>query len=199
VLLPPAGDDWVALSADPLPFERLASWPVLAGCGAVVVFAGTVRDYAEGRPGVLSLEYEAYADVATRTMKEISLEMRGRWPCLGRVALLHRTGLLQPTDVSVVVAVSAPHRPEAFDAARFGIDTIKTRAPIWKRESWEGGSAWGLDVHPLAGSGGVPHQRGSDQMSSGQMSSGQMSPSGKSPDNVRPDHVRPDHMSRVGG
>ena len=209
MLLPPAGDDWVALSAEPLPFERLASWPVLAGCGAVVVFAGTVRDHAEGRPGVLSLEYEAYADVATRTMEEISLEMRGRWPCLGRVALLHRTGLLHPTDVSVVVAVSAPHRPEAFDAARFGIDTIKTRAPIWKRESWEGGSAWGLDVHPLAGSGGVRHQSGSDHMSSGQMTPSGMRPSGMSPsgvspdhmspDHMSPDHMSPDHMSRVGG
>ena len=184
MLLPPAGDDWVALSAEPLPFERLALWPVLAGCGAVVVFAGTVRDHAEGRPGVFSLEYEAYADVAVRTMEAISLEMRGRWPSLGRVALLHRTGLLQPTDVSVVVAVSAPHRPEAFDAARFGIDTIKARAPIWKRESWEGGSAWGLDVHPLAGSRGVPHQSGSDQMSSGPTS---------------PVHMSPGQMSRVGG
>ena len=64
MLLPPAGDDWVALSDGPLPFERLAAWPVLPGCGAVVVFAGTVRDHAEGRPGVSALEYEAYAQAA---------------------------------------------------------------------------------------------------------------------------------------
>lgn len=164
MLLPPAGDDWVALSAEPLPFEQLATWPIVASCGAVVVFAGTVRDHAEGRPGVLSLEYEAYADAALQTMEAIVLELRQRWTCLGRVAMLHRTGMLAPTGVSVVVSVSAPHRPEAFDAARRGIDTIKSRVPIWKRESWEGGSAWGLDVHPLDGAG-VPHQSGSDHMS----------------------------------
>jgi molybdopterin synthase catalytic subunit len=169
VSLPPAGDDWVALSAEPLPLEHLATWPVVPSCGAVVVFAGTVRDHAEGRPGVFSLEYEAYAEVATRMMEAIVGEARERWPSLGRVAMLHRTGPLVPIDVSVAVAVSAPHRAEAFDAARFGIDTIKARVPIWKRESWVGGSAWGLDVHPLAGAG-VPDQRGSDHMSQAKLS-----------------------------
>jgi molybdopterin synthase catalytic subunit len=157
MLLPPAGDDWVALTAAPLPLERLAAWPIVPGCGAVVVFAGTVRDHADGRPGVYSLEYESYHDAAREVMEAIAQEMRGQWPGLGRVALLHRTGVLALTDVSVAVSVSAPHRPEAFDAARFGIDAIKARAPIWKRESWEGGSAWGLDAHTLAG-GGVPDQ-----------------------------------------
>jgi molybdopterin synthase catalytic subunit len=164
VLLPPAGNDWVALSAEPLPFERLATWPIVANCGAVVVFAGTVRDHAEGRPGVQSLEYEAYAGAAVQMMEVIAADLREKWRCLGRIALLHRTGLLAPADVSVVVSVSAPHRPEAFDAARWGIDTIKSRVPIWKRESWEGGSDWGLDVHPLAGAG-VPRHGGSGQMS----------------------------------
>ena len=164
MLLPTAGDDWVALSAEVLPLERLATWPVVPRCGAVVVFAGTVRDHSEGRPGIVSLEYEAYEDVALRTMNSIAQELRQRWPALGRVALLHRTGPLALTDVSVVVAVSAPHRPESFDAARFAIDTIKARVPIWKRESWKGGSAWGLDVHPLAETA-VPNQSGSDHMS----------------------------------
>jgi molybdopterin synthase catalytic subunit len=169
VLQPPAGDDWVELSDDPLPFDRLAVWPILANCGAVVAFAGTVRDHTEGRPGVFSLEYEAYADVAVHTMEAIVRELRERWTCLGRVALLHRTGVLAPTDVSVVVSVSAPHRPEAFDAARFGIDTIKARVPVWKRESWAGGAAWGLDVHPLAGAG-LAHESGSGPMGGGDMS-----------------------------
>lgn len=197
MLFPPAGDDWVALSAEPLPFEHLATWPVLAGCGAVVVFAGTVRDHAEGRPGVLTLEYEAYADVATLTMQAIALEMRGEWPCLGRVALLHRTGLLEPTDIAVVVSVSAPHRAEAFEAARFGIDAIKARAPIWKRESWDGGSAWGLDVHPLAGSGGAPRQSGSDLSSSGYVSANSASPHSVSPDAMSPAAMSPDAMTSV--
>jgi molybdopterin synthase catalytic subunit len=156
VLLPPSGDDWVGLSADALDLGRLANWAVLPNCGAVVVFAGTVRDHAEGRPGVVSLEYEAYAAVALDKMEAITREVRRRWPFVGRVALVHRTGLLVPSEVSVLVSVSAPHRPEAFDAARFGIDAIKAGVPIWKRETWAGGSAWGLDAHPVDGSG-VPH------------------------------------------
>ena len=149
MLLPPAGDDWVALCAEPLPLGQLATWPVVPRCGALVVFAGTVRDHADGRPGVTSLDYEAYSEAALTAMWAIAEDLRTRWPATGRVAMLHRTGLLVPTDVSVVVSVSAPHRPEAFDAARFGIDTIKARVPIWKRETWEGGSAWGLDAHEL--------------------------------------------------
>jgi len=153
VILPPAGDDWVALFAGPLPFDRLASWPVMPGCGALVVFAGTVRDHAEGRPGVVSLEYEAYAEAATAQMKTVAAELRQQWPALVRVVLVHRAGLLVPGEVSVVVAVSAPHRPEAFEAARYGIDAIKSRVPIWKRETWHDGQAWGDGTHPLEGAG----------------------------------------------
>jgi molybdopterin synthase catalytic subunit len=147
-------DDWVALVDFPLPFEEIASWPVVPGCGAVVMFAGTVRDHSEGRPGVISVEYEAYSEVAAAQMGKIASELRERWPMLGRVALLHRTGLLKPSDVSVVVAVSAPHRPEAFAAARFAIDQVKACVPIWKRETWEGGEEWGLDAHPIEGAPG---------------------------------------------
>jgi molybdopterin synthase catalytic subunit len=150
-MVPPTGDDWVALSDGPLPFDRLTSWPVIPGCGALVLFAGTVRDHAEGRPGVVSLQYEAYAGAAASQMTTIAAELRQRWPAIGRLALLHRTGLLAPGDVSVVVAISAPHRPEAFAAARHAIDAIKARVPIWKREKWQGGEAWGLDTHPLEG------------------------------------------------
>jgi molybdopterin synthase catalytic subunit len=152
VLLPPPGDEWVALSAEALELGELATWAVLPTCGAVVVFAGTVREHAEGRPGVISLEYEAYTTVALKKMEAIARELRRRWPVVGRVAMVHRTGLLVPAEVSVVVSVSAPHRSEAFDAARFGIDALKAGVPIWKRETWEGGNAWGLDAHPVDGS-----------------------------------------------
>ena len=152
-MVPPTGDDWVALSDRALPFDRLTSWPVMPGCGALVVFAGTVRDHAEGRPGVVSLEYEAYAGAAISQMTTIAGELRERWPAIGRLALLHRTGSLAPGEVSVLVAISAPHRPDAFTAARYAIDTIKARVPIWKREKWQGGEAWGLDTHPLEGIG----------------------------------------------
>ncbi len=128
---------------------EVAEWVVLPSCGASVFFVGTVRDHAEGRPGVTTLEYEAYERVARQRMEGVVGGLRERWPGLGRVAALHRTGLLSLTEVAVVVAVSAPHRPEAFEAARAGIDEIKASVPIWKRESWEGGSGWGLDARPL--------------------------------------------------
>lgn len=150
--LAPPGDDWVYLGSATLPLDHLSQWAVLPSCGAVVVFAGTVRDHAEGRPGVVSLEYEAYEQAAVPQMRAVAADLRARWPSLGRVGLLHRTGVLGLTDISVAVAVSAPHRSDAFEAARAGIDGIKSRVPIWKRETWEGGSDWGLDTHPLEGS-----------------------------------------------
>ena len=151
---PPTQDDWVALLDCPLPFETVAAWPVVPGCGAVVMFAGTVRDHSQGRPAVVSVEYEAYAGAALSQMVDVARETRLRWPVIGRLALLHRTGLLAPCDVSVMAAVSAPHRPEAFAAARFAIDTVKSRVPIWKKETWEGGQAdWALDAHRLEPAG----------------------------------------------
>ena len=68
---------------------------------------------------------------------------------IGRVALLHRTGVVALGDAAVVVAVSAPHRGEAFEAARFAIDELKRTVPIWKRESWDGGESWGLEAQHL--------------------------------------------------
>jgi molybdopterin synthase catalytic subunit len=148
-VVPPTSDDWVALTADHLPVGQAVAWAERPHCGAVVLFTGTVRDHAEGRPGVSSLEYEAYEEEALPRLGVIAAEARVRWPVLGRVALLHRVGRLDVGETAVVVAVSAPHRDEAFEAARFCIDTLKTTVPIWKRESWEGGSDWGTDCQPV--------------------------------------------------
>ena len=153
-LMRPLGDDtWVALSPHPLPLPTVADWAVLPRCGALVVFTGTVRDHAEGRPGVSSLEYEAYTAQVEPRLAGIADEARRRWPDLGRIALLHRTGLLEVGEASVAVAVSAPHRAEAFAAARFCIDTVKVSVPIWKRETWAGGRDWagGADVAVVGG------------------------------------------------
>ncbi|MBW3626896.1 MAG: molybdenum cofactor biosynthesis protein MoaE, partial [Actinobacteria bacterium] len=150
----PLGDDtWVALSPQPLPLATVADWAVLPRCGALVVFTGTVRDHAEGRPGVSTLEYEAYTGQVEPRLAGIADEARRRWPDLGRIALLHRTGLLEVGEASVAVAVSAPHRAEAFAAARFCIDTVKVSVPIWKRETWAGGQDWagGADVVAVGG------------------------------------------------
>ena len=150
-LHPPNGrDDWVGVTADPLPSSAVAAFVERPDCGGSVVFTGTVRDHSEGRPGVRSLEYEAYEEEVAPRLSAIAAEARARWPVLGRLVLLHRTGLLGVGEASVVVAASAPHRVEAFEAARFCIDTLKATAPIWKREAWEGGDDWSACAHPVS-------------------------------------------------
>jgi molybdopterin synthase catalytic subunit len=146
---PAEGDDWVALSAVELPIAIASAWVVRDDCGATVTFTGTARDHAPGRPGVHHLEYEAYDGPALARMTALVAEVRRRWSSLGRVALLHRTGTVELGDAAVVVAVSSPHRAEAFEAARFAIDELKRTVPIWKREAWDGGESWGLEAQHL--------------------------------------------------
>ena len=150
-LAPPAGeaDDWCAITRLPLSLGPFADWTVLANCGAVVAFSGTVRDHAEGRSGVSLLEYEAYEEQVTAKLHAIATEARRRWPTLGRMVLVHRIGSMSVGESSVVVAVSSPHRPEAFEAARFGIDTLKSTVPIWKKEHWGSEADWGLNATPV--------------------------------------------------
>ena len=148
---PPNGrDDWVGVTADPLPGHAVASFVERPDCGGSVIFTGTVRDHSDGRRNVRSLEYEAYEEEVTPRLGAIAAEARSRWPSVGRLVLLHRTGLLEVGEASVVVAASAPHREEAFAAARFCIDTLKATAPIWKREAWEGGEDWSTCASPVA-------------------------------------------------
>jgi molybdopterin synthase catalytic subunit len=115
-----------------------------AGAGAVVVMLGIVRDHtARGAAtvGVTRLEYEAYAAMAEKVMGAILDEAASRWPGV-RAAVDHRTGDLAVGDTAVVVAVSAPHRAEAFSACAFVIDRLKEDAPIWKREHGDDGTTW---------------------------------------------------------
>lgn len=146
---PEAGDDWCALVAGPLPMVDASSWVVRPDCGATVTFTGTARDHAPGRRHVHHLEYEAYEGPALARLRALVAALRARWPTVGRVALLHRTGVVDLGDAAVVVAVSSPHRGEAFEAARFAIDELKATVPIWKREAWEDGESWGLEAQHL--------------------------------------------------
>lgn len=141
---PRGGDDWLALTSDVLPVGIVYDWLVLPSCGAAVLFSGTARDHAEGRTGVVELAYEAYDEQVVPRLAVIVTEMRAHWPMLGRIALLHRIGSLALGESSVVVGASSPHRPEAFEAARFGIDTLKATVPIWKKERWGDGEDWAL-------------------------------------------------------
>lgn len=146
---PDQGEDWLGLFDGELPIGEIHDWVVRPECGAVVVFSGTVRDHAQGRTGVTALTYEAYEEQAETSCAKIAAEVRERWPMVGRITLLHRTGRLELGESSVVAAVSTPHRPEAFEAARFAIDALKAAAPIWKREEWAGGEDWGTGAHPI--------------------------------------------------
>jgi molybdopterin synthase catalytic subunit len=146
----PDGEDWVALTDEEITLDEAARWVARPDCGAVVAFAGNVRDHAEGRPGVSLLEYEAYAEAVVPRLTRLTAEAHARWPGIGRIVCWHRVGILAVGDCAVVVATSAGHRAEAFDAARWCIDTIKATMPIWKRETWDGGEDWGTDAHGIA-------------------------------------------------
>jgi molybdopterin synthase catalytic subunit len=152
-LVAPNGDTWLGLSSSPLPVAEAVAWAGRPDCGGVVLFSGTARDHAEGRPGVERLEYEAYESQVVPRLGEVAGEARERWPTVGRVALLHRTGVVEVGDSAVAVVVSAPHRAEAFEAARFCIDTLKRSVPIWKRETWSGGESWGLEAQHIVDAG----------------------------------------------
>jgi molybdopterin synthase catalytic subunit len=149
VPIPADSRDWVALFDASLPIDEAVDWATLPSAGAVVTFTGVVRDESEGRPGVVSLDYEAYEGQAERVMAEIVEDARTRWPDLARVALLHRTGNVRLREPSVAVVVSSPHRADAFDAARYCIDTLKVSAPIWKREHWAEGADWAEQAVPI--------------------------------------------------
>jgi len=143
VRVPVQGNEWLEVGIDVLPVETAYEWAVLPHCGAVVLFSGTVRDHADGRTDVHMLSYEAFEEAVLPRFHDIAAEMRVRWPSIGRVVILHRLGDLSLGESSVLVVVSAPHRPEAFEAARYGIDALKASAPIWKKEHWGEGSDWG--------------------------------------------------------
>jgi molybdopterin synthase catalytic subunit len=128
------------LTAEPLDarlLEERVAWP---GAGAILTFAGVGRDEFGGRR-VRGLQYEAYAEMAVPAMREVAEEVERRWPGV-RVAMAHRTGSVGIGEASVIIAVSAPHREEAYQASRAAIDALKARVPIWKKELYADGSAW---------------------------------------------------------
>jgi molybdopterin converting factor subunit 1 len=108
--------------------------------GALVTFAGTVRDNARGK-AVTALDYEAYPPAAEKMLEQIGDEIFDRWG-IRTVAIAHRFGLLHVGETSVVIAVSSAHRETAFEACRYAIERIKVLVPIWKREVYEDGAVW---------------------------------------------------------
>ncbi len=135
--------DWIELFSSPLSVADADRFVADDNAGGICVFAGTTRaeTHADGRV-LVALDYEAYADMAVKQLTELAAAARGRWPIL-KLAILHRTGRVDVGQPSVVIAVSSPHRKEAFEACRFLIDELKRDVAIWKKEVWQTGeSTW---------------------------------------------------------
>ena len=144
-LFPPVsggtGGDTYRVVTAPLAPDAIAAAVEDPGAGGIVIFSGVVRNQTGGRP-VKYLEYEAHATMAEVKMREIGQTVRSRWPGVQRVAMLHRTGRLEIGESSVLIAVSAAHRQEAFEACKHAIDTLKRTVPVWKKEHFEDGEVW---------------------------------------------------------
>jgi molybdopterin synthase catalytic subunit/molybdopterin converting factor small subunit len=123
--------------------------------GASIVFVGTTREWTQGMRTTL-LEYEAYEPMALKTMEQIGDEVEARWPGT-RMAITHRLGRVEVAETSIVIAISSPHRDDAYAASRYSIERLKEIVPIWKKEIWEDGSEWkGHQTgpwNPIAGKG----------------------------------------------
>ena len=147
-LFPPVSGGSDASGADihrvvetPLSPDAIAAAVDEPGAGGIVIFSGVVRNETGGRP-VKFLEYEAHAPMAEVKMREIGESLRARWSGVKRVAMLHRIGRLEIGEASVLIAVSAAHRGDAFEACRYAIDTLKRTVPVWKKEHFEDGEVW---------------------------------------------------------
>jgi MoaE-MoaD fusion protein len=130
----------IAVSPSPLSLDEVVAAVAGPEQGAVVTFTGNVRRHGQ-QPNVARLEYEAYGAMAEEVLAAIAAELEAEHPGT-RVAIHHRTGTLAVGETAVVIAASAPHRAEAFDACRAAIERLKARAPIWKKEIGEDGAVW---------------------------------------------------------
>ncbi len=144
-LFPPVsggeGGDIYEVVSRQLSADALAAAVDDPGAGGIAIFSGVVRNETGGR-AVKFLEYEAHAPMAEAKMREIGEALRRRWPSVKRVAMQHRVGRLEIGESSVLIAVSAAHRQEAFEACTYAIDTLKQIVPVWKKEHFEDGEVW---------------------------------------------------------
>lgn len=133
-------DKNVWITKEPIEINDVIARVVRPEAGAVNTFIGTVREFTKGKQ-TLYLEYQAYASMAEKKLAEICREIDQKWKNT-KTAIVHRTGRLEISDVVVVIAVSTPHRKDAFEASRYAIERIKEIVPIWKKEHWEDGQLW---------------------------------------------------------
>lgn len=145
------------ISKEPINIQAVVDKVVQREAGAITTFIGTVRELTEGKK-TLFLIYEAYEAMAVKKLEQIGAEIELRWPG-SRSAITHRVGRLDITDVAVVIAVSTPHRSDAYEANRYAIERIKEIVPIWKKEHWEDGQKWmGNQLETVAYPSGKPEE-----------------------------------------
>lgn len=138
--VPPSEVQSAAIIATAIDVAAVQARVAHAGAGAVLLFAGTIRDHKQGKR-VLGIHYEAYEPMAQRVLERIASDVRAEWPAC-RVALVHRVGRLEVGEVSIAIAVSSPHRDAGFAALRAAIEAVKCDLPVWKREYFEDGAVW---------------------------------------------------------
>ena len=129
------------ITTEDVSVEEVASRLADPANGAIVTFVGVVRDETDGRE-VQYLAYEAYSEMAEETLRQVGDEIRARWQTIRDVAIVHRVGRLEVGETAVVIALSAAHRAELFDALRYGIDRLKEIVPVWKKEVFADGAEW---------------------------------------------------------
>jgi molybdopterin synthase catalytic subunit len=129
------------ITSDDISVDEVVSRLAEPAIGAIATFVGVVRGETDGHP-VEYLEYEAYPEMAEGALTQIGNEIRAHWPTIHQVSIVHRTGRLQIGETAVVIALSAAHRPEVFDALRFAIARLKEIVPLWKKEVWADGAEW---------------------------------------------------------
>lgn len=134
------GDDLFIITEEPLSVEEITAKVIAPDHGAALTFTGTTREWTQGQRTV-HLEYEAYVPMALAKLRQIGTEIAERWPGT-RCAISHRIGHVDIAEISVVIAVSAPHRAGCYEASRYAIERLKQIVPIWKKEIWEDGSEW---------------------------------------------------------
>ena len=145
----PFAVDFTAVLATPLSVTMAVDLVADLAAGGIDVFLGTTRGetHADGRQ-LVALDYEAYLEMAEQQLRDLAKRAREKWPIV-KAAILHRIGRVEVGEASVLIAVSAPHRSEAFEACRWLIDSLKQEVAIWKKEVWaDGSSSW---VHPTKG------------------------------------------------
>ncbi|KQY83855.1 molybdopterin converting factor [Paenibacillus sp. Root52] len=128
------------ITTSPLSVEATTNLVITANHGAALTFVGTTREMT-GEQRTVHLEYEAYVPMALAQMAAIGDEISERWPGV-LCAISHRIGQVDVAEISVVIAVSSPHRSDCYDASRYAIERLKQTVPIWKKEIWEDGSEW---------------------------------------------------------